>query len=290
MKTLFALLIATTALLISCKKKTEEIIIDNNNAPVDTTVNTVLIENYINKAYISLLGRKPSANEQSTYRTQLVNAKASVAVRTTFIQQLQTTIEYKERLYAIARTQLLNDFDTNQIKGMIRSDSLQLQDTTKRNIWFAIQEEYDNLINLRLIPAQLASGKLTMQEMYKRCCSNTFYDQINMGTQNFVTSVFDHFMFRYPSNDELENSKKMVDGQPSTLLFTGGKTQKDFLNIVMASNNYYEGQVRDLVKRYLYRNATTDELSTLTQQYLTSNNYQQLQLTILTSNEYVGIK
>ena len=58
----------------------------------------------------------------------------------------------------------------------------------------------------------------------------------------------------------------------------------------MTSNNYYEGQVRELIKRYLYRNATTDELSTFTQQYLTSNNYQQLQLTILISNEYVGIK
>ncbi len=290
MKTLFALLIAAITLLISCKKKTQEIIISNNNSPIDTTVNTVLIENYINKAYISLLGRKPTITEQNTYRTLLVNAKASVAARTTFIQQLQTTKEYKEHLYAIARRQLLNDFDTNQIEGFIYSDSLQLQDTTKRNVWFAIQEEYDNLINLQLIPAKLANGTLTMQEMYIRCCYNNFYDEINMGTQNFVTSVFDHFMFRYPSNEELKNGKDMVDGLPTTLLFKGGKTKHDFLTIIMASNNYYEGQVRALIKRYLYRNATIDELSKLTQYYLTNNNYQQLQLTILISNEYVGIK
>ncbi|MBC7412243.1 MAG: hypothetical protein H7331_07300 [Bacteroidia bacterium] len=290
MKKIIFLLIVATTILISCKKKTENIIIDNNNAPNDTTVNTVLIDNYINKAYISLLGRKPSATEQGIYSMQLVNAKASIAVRTTFIQQLQTTAEYKQRLYSIARTQLLNNFDTTDIEGLRKSDSIQLQDTTKRAIWFAIQESYDNLVNLQRIPTQLANSTLNMQEMHRRCCFNVFYDGINMGTQNFVTSVFDHFMFRYPSNDELKNGIEMVDGQSRSLLFKGGKSKKDFLTIVMASNNYFEGQVRDLIKRYLYRNATTVELSTLTQQYLTSNNYQQLQLTILISNEYVGIK
>lgn len=290
MKRLYLLSFLLLALTIACKKKTEEIIILNNNAARDTSVNSVLIESYINKSYIALLGRKPSGTEQANHKTTLVNATASVAARTTFIQQLQASAEYKEHLYAIARSQLLNDFDTNETQGYIDAGLLQLQDTSKRAYWAILQEDYDDLINLQRIPNQLTNNTLNVQEMYKRCCSNTFYDQINMGTQNFVTSVFDHFMFRYPTQDELQNSKTMVDGASAAVLFTAGKSKKDFLTIVMNSTNYYEGQVRDLIKRYFYRAATTAELSSLTQQYATSKNYQQLQLTLLISNEYVGIK
>ncbi len=277
-------------LIVACKKKTEEVIIPDNNAAKDTSVNSVLIESYINKSYIALLGRKPTSAEQTNHKATLVNASINITTRTTFIQQLQAIAEYKEHLYAIARAQLLNDVDTNEIEGYKQSNLQQLQDTSKRAYWYVIQQDYDDLVNLQNIPYQLTNNTLSVQEMYMRCCSNTFYDQINMGTQNFVTSVFDHFMFRYPTQDELQNSKTMVDGASASILFTAGKSKKDFLTIVMSSNNYYEGQVRDLVKRYFYRAATITELSSLTQQYATSKNYQQLQLTLLISNEYVGIK
>ena len=290
MKHLYILPFLLAILIISCKKKTEEIIIPNNNAARDSSINSVLIESYINKSYIALLGRKPSSGEQASHKTTLINAAASVTARTAFIQQLQAGAEYKEHLYAIARTQLLNDVDTNGIQGYKESVFQQLQDTSKQAYWFVIQQDYDDLVNLQNIPSQLSNNTLSVQQMYMRCCSNVFYDEINMGTQNFVTSVFDHFMFRYPTQDELQNGKTMVDGSSASVLFTAGKSKRNFLTIVMSSTNYYEGQVRDLIKRYFYRSATTTELSSLTQQYASSKNYQQLQLTLLISNEYVGIK
>ena len=51
-------------MLISCDK-TEEVYIEGNVAPPDETIENVIIENYLNKLYISLLGRKATDEEFS---------------------------------------------------------------------------------------------------------------------------------------------------------------------------------------------------------------------------------
>ncbi len=111
-----------------------------------------------------------------------------------------------------------------------------------------------------------------------------------MGTENFVVSNFQHFFGRYPTQDELEKAKKMVDGLSSSLFFVPGSTKAEYLTIFFASDNFYEGQVYDLYKRYLFRKPTTEESAAQTEFFKASRNYQELQKNILTTNEYVGIK
>ena len=48
-------------LISSCKK--EDNIIPNNNAPYYGEVPTLLLENYVNRCYIDLLGREPLDGE-----------------------------------------------------------------------------------------------------------------------------------------------------------------------------------------------------------------------------------
>ncbi len=59
------LFLFSLVLLIASGCKKDEIIIDDNTAPPDSTISTLVIENYVTKCYISLLGREPFAQEET---------------------------------------------------------------------------------------------------------------------------------------------------------------------------------------------------------------------------------
>ena len=58
------------AIVFSCSKDSTELI-TNNVAPPDYTVDRVIKENYINKLYISMLGREPNVDEFNSARNLL---------------------------------------------------------------------------------------------------------------------------------------------------------------------------------------------------------------------------
>ncbi|MFT5019915.1 MAG: hypothetical protein ACI9CU_001307, partial [Polaribacter sp.] len=65
-KALFRILFSVLTLAVlatGCKKG--EIIVPNNQAPPDSTISTLILENYVAKCYISLLGREPSNAEEA---------------------------------------------------------------------------------------------------------------------------------------------------------------------------------------------------------------------------------
>lgn len=47
----------------SCQNDNDTILVEGNIAPPDPTIERVLVEGYVNKLYISLLGREPSTIE-----------------------------------------------------------------------------------------------------------------------------------------------------------------------------------------------------------------------------------
>jgi hypothetical protein len=78
-KALFRILffVLTLAVLATgCKKN--GIIIDDNMAPPDSTVSTLLVENYVTKCYISLVGREPSEQEETTAIAALKSDNLSI--------------------------------------------------------------------------------------------------------------------------------------------------------------------------------------------------------------------
>ncbi|MDZ7847129.1 MAG: hypothetical protein U5L96_10360 [Owenweeksia sp.] len=67
------------------------------------------------------------------------------------------------------------------------------------------------------IPGKLDSNLIDHIELHRRIIDNPYYDDINMGTENFVVATYQNFLFRYPTGVELEEAKKMVDGFPGSL-------------------------------------------------------------------------
>jgi len=275
-------------LFASCTKK-EDVQVKNNEAPPDSTVNDVILTNYINRVYISVLGREPDATEKTNGFNILRQNDISMDSRNRFLDSVFTKKEYFDHLYDLARIDLLNNQDTIYIRFYAY-----LFDSLSNLPAYAaysqqLKIEVKRLDSLELVPHDLLNHIINVTGMNKRCVNNYFYDQINMGSENFVVSIFQHFLNRYPTTSELANGKLMVEGGVANLFLQSGQTRDDFLNIFFSSDDYYEGTIRLLYKRYLFRDPTSVEMNAATQSYKSSTDYIKSQKEILSTNEYIGI-
>lgn len=279
-------------LLFSCKKDKEieniEVITSGNAAPPDRTIPNVIKENYANKAYISILGRKPTAAELSQAKSILDKNNLSPSNRNEMLDVILSKPGYAQRLYDLSLTDLLNNLDTAQITQFIDVFTVLLTDTSYSSAWTQIQEEKTKLENLKSASVALETGTINFMGLQRRCVNNYFYDQLNMGTENFVVSMFQHFLYRYPTEQELAQGKLMVDGFEGILFFKSGKSKENFLDIFFSSDGYFEGQVRDLYSKYMFREPNSSESSSKAIGYKNSSDYKALQKEILATDEYVN--
>lgn len=276
--------------VVSCRKS-EIIEVPGNTAPPDNTIEKTVVENYVTKAYISALGRQPTSEEKQRGEDLLMASSLSDSSRKVFIDQILALEEFNQNSYKLARAELLNNLDTAEIGQQLYVFNFLLQDPQYALFHDVIRQEIARLEQLRVIPADMASGMLTIEGMLRRCVNNSFYDNINMGSENFVVSNFQHFLLRYPTQAELEEGKKMVDGFEAALLLQSGSSKQDFITILFNSDNFKEGMVRKLFMRYLFRNPTNEELYLFTSLYRTSgSSYKELTKTIMITDEYAGVK
>ena len=288
-KKLFFLVLILSIVITACKKDSDLVVIPGNQAPPDYTISSIVKENYINKVYISVLGRKPDSNELSSGLMLINQHNLSDQDREDFLYQVFAKPSYNQRLYEIASIKLLTSFDTSAITQMIGVFQFLLTDSSYAPIFGAINIELARLQLLKTIPADLNNGTLTIIGMHRRLIDNYFYDQLNMGTENFVVSSFQHFMDRYPTSNELEQSTTMVNGLSAVIFLTPGNTKSKYMDIIFNTTNYFESEVRELYVRYLFREPTSAEMTAHGTVYKTDLNYKKLQKNILSLNEYVGI-
>jgi hypothetical protein len=110
-----------------------------------------------------------------------------------------------------------------------------------------------------------------------------------MGSFNFVLSMFNNFLFRDPTGDEHDAGITMVDGFVAVVFFETANSKEEFTDIFLHSDDYYEGQVRELYFRYLFREPTSEEQSYHSVRYKESSNYERLQIDILSTDEFAGL-
>lgn len=274
--------------LAACSKE-KEVVIPNNNAPPDSTIDDVVLESYVNRSYIILLGVQPNQAEMDQAKLTLRSHNVSQVDREAFLSQVMAQPGYPMRMYDVGRGLYLNGTDTTAINDEIFVLDLILADSAFVAFWPQAQTAKSNLLAVLAIPTDLASGAIDMRGMHQRLVTNKIYDDLNMGTQNFVVSMFQNFLSRYPTDDERAASELMVDGFSSQVFLVSGRNKTDFIDIFIHSRDYDEGQVRDLFSRYLYRSPTTEELETLSIAYRSNHDYKALQKAVMTIDEFVGL-
>jgi hypothetical protein len=275
-------------LLASCKKS-EIDLIDSNEPPVDETIAQVTIENYITRAYILVLGREPDSVEY-VYADQLLSsANLDSISRKTFVDSLFADPDFRPNVYNENRINLLNNVDTADFANWIFIFQLFLSDTTYQIQWPIYQMEADRMTSLRNAYSEFVSGSISIDELQRRMCNNYLYDQINMGSANFVISTFQNLINRNPTISEQQSGISMVEGNNAILFLQSGNSKDDYLDIFTHSNSYFEGQVILYYQKYLNRTPTSVEMSDGAVAYSASGDFTLVQKNILTTDEFIGL-
>ena len=264
------------------KKEIEEV--SGNKVPSEMVVTQAMKNAYVNRLYISLTGRKPTNAELSLALQGLGNL-AGKSSRAIVVDQIFSKEEYSVRLYDVARGDYLESVDTALIRTDYEDVVYALQSATgpNRDYYLEVEQELKALLE---IPMGLLDESMSVSEMYRRIVNNIYYDEINMGTENFVVATFQNFLFRYPTNVELQNAKAMVDGNPASIFLQAGNSKVDFIDIFFDTDDYAEGLVINLYRKYLFRDPSTQEMYSETDLFINNGDYREIQKRILISDEY----
>ena len=275
-------------LILSSCTKFEDVIVDGNTQPNDPTIENTVIENYVNKLYISTIGREPTKIEFDDNFETLREANLSQQSREIVIDKVLDKAEYFNNLFKIESANILNGVDTAMINERYYLYKYFLMNASGFDSIY-IGYEFERLSVLKQALPDFNAGIITNTELYKRMVNNNFFDEINMGTENFVVAMFQHFLLRYPTGAEVENAKTMVDDGNATVFFETGNGKDDFISIFFSSDEYYTGQTSILFNRYLFRNPSSEESVNYSLDYINTDDYKNLQKRILSTNEFIGL-
>ena len=275
-------------LIIASCSKVEEVVVNGNIIPPDTTIENTTIDNYINKLYISTIGREPTTIEFDADFETLREANLSQQSREIVIASILSKTEYYNNLFKLESANILNGVDTNMINERVYIYNFLLTTVSGFDSIYVVYELARMLTFQQALP-ELNAEIITNTELYKRMVNNNFFDEINMGTENFVIAMFQHFLLRYPTQAEVENASGMVNDGNATVFFETGNGKDDFINIFFASDEYYTGQTNILFNRYLFRNPTSEESVNYSLDYINTGDYKLLQKRILSTNEFIGL-
>jgi hypothetical protein len=296
---LYGFMLSVLCLLQSaCRKTVHENVHENLIVPVDhgtlpTSISTVDLEAYINKLYVDLLGREPLAAELSAAVSDFRSTSTTVLAKENLVNQLMLSHTFFEQLFIKTSNNVLNGTSKLEIAQQgaqfqsLYQSSLANNDQVGANYMLS---EYNRVVDLYHSDSLYRIGNLSINQFYARFLNNYFYDQINMGSENFVKACFENLFHRAATANELAAGKTMVDGFNAATLFGQSGTGKgDFIQIVAYSNDFYEGMIRGAYLNFLLREPSATEIHTL-QDQLAAHNHDYLFLlkTILASQNYAG--
>lgn len=277
-------------ILSSCQNDGNSVLVEGNIAPPDPTIERVVVEGYVNKLYISLLGREPSTSEFND-AIDLLGEKLNQQDRTLLVSQIQEDPNYYKNQIDIFRQDYLNGIDTAQIRDdYILPYENELENVVNPFFYEEIEKELNSLYLLYNVDIDLILNDIDVMEVHRRMVANPVYDDINMGIENYIVSMSQNFLHRYPTNSELENATLMIDGEQSYCFGGNGDSKSDFNNLFFNHDGYFEGQVVTNYNKLLYRNPNSSEASESAYLYKQNRNFKELQKSILISNEFIGIE
>lgn len=289
MRILYYLSFVAVLAITSCKKS-EEVVIPDNTPPPDNTLPTGLKANFINKSYIGLLGREPSDAEYSDALNTLNSGNFDETSRESVIEEILNNDEFLIRQFEIANNEMLNGLDSFQVNDIINTYSFLLTQPQYEPFYEQLTYEINRLLTYKSIPDNLVNGSLTIPEMQGICADNYFFDQINMGSLNFVNATFQHFLSRNPTEFEQSEGVKIVDGFNGVLFLQVASSKEEYLDIFLNSTDYAEGQIRQLYTRFLFRSPNSEESVYYTQLLKSDGDFKKVIKSILKSEEYAGIQ
>ncbi len=288
-----------TALCISSCNDAE--IIPNNDAPYYGEIPTILLENYVNRIYIDLIGREPLDEEMINDVQYLRDSNVTIESRDSLLYKLQfdtTYIEgdssykhaYFHRIYETVKVRLLEGASNTYISADLNMWwGAYVQDSINDNLLSANKKllEYHTLNNVLKSELEYYNNEIEINEMHRRMIYNSVYDKINMNTFNFINAVFDNLLFRFPTQYEFDEAYTMIEiNSAQIVLNVSGNNKEDFCYIITDSREFYEGMIIWAYHSLLARDPSTQEIDILMQNFYENHDFQWVQRQIMQTNEY----
>lgn len=284
-------------LLTSCGKESmqtihEDVIIEDNTPPYYDEVPTIQIETFIIKLHIDLIGREPSDAEKADALALLKAGDLSEASRISLAESLFNSLEYYKRFDDLLRARMLNALNRIEVEEEIDyvEETIAYYDTIP-GFEFEValaQFELQDLQGLLSARDEYQASQISINEYYGRMVSNLFYDEINMGAENFVLSVFENFFKRLPTVDELDRGINMVNGNQAVLFGENSASKGGFINVCINTEEFYEGLAFEAYQSLILRNPNTLEAGETLQELVGGATYDDIQKRLVISKEYAG--
>ncbi|NQX91631.1 MAG: hypothetical protein HRT74_05820 [Flavobacteriales bacterium] len=287
--------------LSSCKK--EEVVYSDNDVPAYNEIPTVLVQNYVNRSYIDLLGREPFDEEMTAEVTLLEDASLSTQSRSNMITRLMTSDEsagadvtYKDVYY----NKLYEDMKARFLEGASEGNlaytynlyyQLAIADSINGNLtlYVLFNQEAEKVLDVINSQAQLRDSEIEIDEMVRRMLFNAVYDDINMNSFNFINAAFDDLYFRFPTEAEFEASFNIIEYNfPDQLFGTTIQNKPQFVDVMIGNNEFDEGMIQWAYESLLSREATSNEVFELIGNFQDTRDFQRIQRSIMIQDEYAG--
>ena len=288
--------------LFSCEK---DVLIADNDAPYCGGVPTVLVEFYVNRVFIDLIGREPFDEEMENEVAFLRSFDLSMEGRDSLIIKLQTDttfiegdssykFAYYHRMYEILKVRMIEGASNGYIESeagnayqryVVDSIAGEMLDAYKRLLI------YHNLQDVIKSELQYYNGIIGIKEIHRRMIFNSVYDEINMNVFNYINAVFDNLLYRDPNNFEFYESYKMIsDNTPQILLGQSGQSKYDFADIICDSREFYGGVIQWTYLTLIARVPTSEEVDKHMNTFYYDYDLQYIQRQIMISDEYAHFK
>ena len=289
-------------MLFSCEK---DVFIGDNDPRYYGGVPTVLVEFYVNRVFIDLIGREPFDEEMENEVAFLRSYDLSMEGRDSLIIKLQTDttfiegdssykFAYYHRMYDILKVRMMEGASNADI-AQYSSNAYQnyIVDSIAGEMLNAYKKllDYHNLNDVLKSELQYYNGIIGIKKMHRRMIFNSVYDLINMNVFNYINAVFDNLLFRYPTLFEFDESYKMIaDNTPQILLGQSGQSKYDFADIICDSREFYEGVIQWTYLTLMARVPTSEEVDKLMNTFYYDYDLQYIQRQIMISDEYAHFK
>ncbi|MCH8330407.1 MAG: hypothetical protein IH946_03350 [Bacteroidetes bacterium] len=298
-----AFLLVATFVFSACKKEDKVDIVPDNDAPYYDEIPTVLIENYVNRIFIDLIGREPLDDEMDTEVQLMRDNDIDIESRVDLIRRLQTDLNWVEgdssyswayyhRIYELSKVRLLEGASNGDVymeiglasndyyRDSLNEDTIGMQFAKRR---------LDKLYAIIDSEVEYFEGDIEIAEMYARMVNNSLYDFINMNTFNFINATFDNLLFRYPTEDEFYNAFDMIEYNSSRIILQKpGQNKADYIEILTTSREFYEGMIRWTYITLLAREPGSTEVEDLINDFWITHDFLEVQKEIMISDEYAN--
>ena len=302
---LYILFIVLCSVGFSSCKKDPATVIPSNTAPYYDKIPTVVVENYVNRLFIDLIGREPLHTEMQKEVEKLKASSLSIAARETLILKLQTDTThllgdssyryaFYNRLYELGKARLLegasDDYIHQQI-GILQFKVL-VDSVHGDSISFAASKgAIFKMRNVLSIQNQWRYKQIDINTVFARLLDNEVYDNINMNSFNFVRASFNDLFARFPTQSEFNAGFFMIESDQAGLLFgISGKNKGDYIHILTQSNEFYEGLIRWAYITLLARDPSSAEVYQIMMSFRANKDMELLLRNIIKTDEYANFK